>query len=193
MDVRCQCGAVRFRMPAAAPTGPAESPAAKGTGTTATDTADPPDTDSDAVSVAVSPVQPAALFHCHCNECRHQSSSAYGTSAIFAVDGEFPLNDPALRAALSVYIRPGARSRTGRDMACFFCTRCGARVLHRSLARDSAPRADSLVFDGNTVSVKGGLIEGLNYARATHIYTAFAVVPIPDGAVQYPGTPPGSP
>ena len=34
---------------------------------------------------------PIDLFHCHCGECQKQSSSAFGTSAIFPVAGLFPL------------------------------------------------------------------------------------------------------
>ncbi|ERS95365.1 hypothetical protein HMPREF1624_08243 [Sporothrix schenckii ATCC 58251] len=199
-EVCCQCSAVRFRAPLP---------------------------------------QPLAVFHCHCRECRRQSSAAYGTSAVYPAAGVFPL-DPALRRTLSVYIRPGQRSRTGRDMACFFCTRCGARVMHRYLKRrrgaedkdgggcggggdqveaeaeveaedndkitittrpDDTPAEpaepvdldDEAVYDGTTVTIKGGLITGLDYTRAVHIYTEYAVVPIPAGVTQYPGTPPESP
>ncbi|CAK7236881.1 hypothetical protein SCUCBS95973_009759 [Sporothrix curviconia] len=198
-EVCCQCAAVRFRVPAA---------------------------------------QPLGVYHCHCRECRRQSSSAYGTSAVYPVNGLFPL-DPALRSKLSVYIRPGVRSRTGRDMACFFCTACGARVMHRYLRRrgraagadiaaeqrpgdetgcggggdvaqtearateeaeetgrkdDPSPSevnlTDEASYDGTTLTIKGGLIAGLDYSRAVHIYTEQAVVDIPPEVEQYPGTPP---
>ncbi|CAK7232323.1 hypothetical protein SBRCBS47491_008230 [Sporothrix bragantina] len=192
-DVCCQCGAVRFRVPAA---------------------------------------QPLGVYHCHCRECRRQSSTAYGTSAVYPINGLFPL-DPELRSKLSVYIRPGVRSRTGRDMACFFCTACGARVMHRYLRRradreagtakpgpddgtgcggggdigqketetdeldntegDSSSEVDlrdEASYDGTTITIKGGLIMGLDYSHAVHIYTDQAVVDIPPDVEQYPGTPP---
>ncbi|CAK7206301.1 hypothetical protein SEUCBS139899_009089 [Sporothrix eucalyptigena] len=194
-DVRCQCGAIHFRVPSPTPLG---------------------------------------VYHCHCPECRRQSSSAYGTSAVYPVRGLFPL-DPVLRSKLSVYIRPGARSRTGRDMACYFCTVCGARVLHRYLKRRGGTTAavrprpddrtgcggggdlggdgaegteatettikstlgevdleDEASYDGTTLTIKGGLIAGLDYSQAVHIYTEQAVVDIPPGVEQYPGTPPES-
>ncbi|KUI58161.1 hypothetical protein VP1G_05451 [Cytospora mali] len=50
--------------------------------------------------------KPLALYICHCTECRRQTSSAFGTSAIFP---RFPLPDAEL---LSVY------------------TDCGTRLIH---------------------------------------------------------------
>ncbi|KAI0853490.1 Mss4-like protein [Daldinia vernicosa] len=54
--------------------------------------------------------KPLALYICHCAECRRQTSSAFGTSAIFP---RFPLP----RAEL---------------MSCYtyFCRNCGTRLLH---------------------------------------------------------------
>ncbi|KAI8961295.1 Mss4-like protein [Daldinia sp. FL1419] len=54
--------------------------------------------------------KPLALYICHCAECRRQTSSAFGTSAIFPL---FPLP----RAEL---------------MSCYtyFCRNCGTRLLH---------------------------------------------------------------
>ncbi|EPE04372.1 glutathione-dependent formaldehyde-activating [Ophiostoma piceae UAMH 11346] len=205
MNASCQCGDVQFRTPAA---------------------------------------EPLAVYHCHCRECRRQSSSAYGTSAVFAVDDMSFLD--GLAGKMSMYVRPGSRARTGRDMACYFCTRCGSRVMHRYLKRgtgaqddgdgnviarddiddksDKNGRTDSCGgggdgymrqsvthpstgqqprqpshdlkegdFDGATFTIKGGIIANLDYTSAVHIYTEHAVVPIPKGVEQYPGTPPGSP
>ena len=36
-----------------------------------------------------------------------------------------------------------------------------------------------------TVSIKGGLVKGLDWATAVHIWTKRAVVPIPDGVVRW--------
>ncbi|EFX04745.1 glutathione-dependent formaldehyde-activating gfa [Grosmannia clavigera kw1407] len=125
---------------------------------------------------------PLAVYHCHCDECRHQSSSAYGTSAIFPVQGILPL-EPAVRTKVSVYRRPGERYRSGRDMGCYFCTTCGSRLLHQAIEADGT--------GAPTVSVKGGVIvSGLDWTAAQHIYADKAVVPIPEGAVRFPGTPP---
>ncbi|KAF5871848.1 uncharacterized protein Bfra_008873 [Botrytis fragariae] len=45
--------------------------------------------------------KPLALYICHCNECKRQSSSAFGASAIFP---RFPLPCPEF---LAVYTTPG--------------------------------------------------------------------------------------
>ena len=41
----------------------------------------------------------------------------------------------------------------------------------------------------DTVSIKGGLVEGLNWKGAKHIYTRSAVVPIPHGVERCDGAP----
>jgi len=110
-----------------------------------------------------------AVYHCHCTECRKQSSSAYGTSAYFPAEGIFPLSDE-LSAKLSKWTRP---ANEGRSMDCYFCKECGARVLHRVREADGTER--------DTVSVKGGLVEGLDWSKAVHIYTRSAVIEIPEG------------
>ncbi len=124
---------------------------------------------------------PLTVYHCHCTQCRRQSSTAFGTSAIFPAAGIFPLS-PELRDKMSVYTRPGTCVESGYDMECYFCKTCGSRVMHRILDEDGTGR--------ETVSVKGGLVQGLDWSTAKHIYTASAVVPIPEGRESYPGAPP---
>ncbi|KAL1896886.1 hypothetical protein Sste5346_004520 [Sporothrix stenoceras] len=53
-----------------------------------------------AVSFKTPTARPLALYICHCHDCRRQSSSAFGTSAIFP---RFPLPDDAL---MSCYTSP---------------------------------------------------------------------------------------
>ncbi|ORY67177.1 Mss4-like protein [Pseudomassariella vexata] len=113
------------------------------------------------------------LFHCHCTECQKQSSSAYGTSAIYPAEGLFPLS-PALEAKLKVYTRP---TSSGGTMHCWFCPECGSRLVHRVYEKDGTPRS--------TVSVKGGCVEGLNWEGAKHIYVRSAVIEIPVEWEQY--------
>jgi hypothetical protein len=50
--------------------------------------------------------KPLALYICHCLECRRQTSSAFGTSAIFP-RFQLPESD-----RLSVYTRPTASGHT---------------------------------------------------------------------------------
>ncbi|KAK3382982.1 Mss4-like protein [Lasiosphaeria ovina] len=104
--------------------------------------------------------KPLALYICHCSECRRQTGSAFGTSAIFP---RFPLPDVEL---LSCYSRP---TTSGQTLYCYFCKRCGTRLIH------SSP-------DKNVVSVKGGCIDGLDWRNAIHIWTKSAMVPIPEGS-----------
>jgi hypothetical protein len=130
------------------------------------------------VSFVTKSPKPVSVYHCHCTECQKQSSSAFGTSAIFPASELFPLSDD-LRAKLGMWSR-GADS--GNTVDCYFCKECGARVIHRIIDKDGTPRP--------VMSVKGGLVEGLDWKGATHIYTASAVVPIPEGVETYEKEPP---
>ncbi|KAJ9151874.1 Centromere protein V [Pleurostoma richardsiae] len=107
--------------------------------------------------------KPLALYICHCSECRRQTSSAFGTSAIFP---KFPLPDAEL---LSCYSRPTA---SGQTLYCYFCKNCGTRLIHMTPGK-------------NVVSVKGGCLEGLDWKTAIHIWTKSAMVPIPEGCETY--------
>ncbi|OQO05933.1 hypothetical protein B0A48_10029 [Cryoendolithus antarcticus] len=121
---------------------------------------------------------PMTVYHCHCTECRAQSASAFGTSAIFPSKGILPLSDE-LQSRLKVWTRPGSN---GVVIDCYFCERCGCRVMHVDRHEDG--RIDE------TVSIKGGLVRGMSYEGAAHIWTKSAVVTIPDGVERWPGEPP---
>ena len=124
------------------------------------------------------PGQPIKVYHCHCTECRRQSASAYGTSAVFPADAIFPIPDE-LRAKMGMWSRP---ADSGRTVDCYFCRGCGVRLFHRIIGVDGTPR--------ETVTVKGGLVDGLDWKGATHIFTKSAVVPIPEGAEAFEAEPP---
>lgn len=66
-------------------------------------------------------------------------------------------------------------------MDCYFCSTCGVRVMHRTRNADGSTRP--------TVSVKGGLVDGLDWSQGKHIFTGTAVVPIPEGVERWEGTP----
>ena len=122
--------------------------------------------------------RPFHLLICHCTECRHQSSSTYGMTALFP---SFTITPPH-PGAIATYSRPNSNGET----KCFFCTRCGARLMHQSISRDGTPAA--------TVSVKSGCLDGVTREMmrgAVHIWTREAVVDIPEGAEAYEGEPPG--
>jgi len=109
-------------------------------------------------------LNPLAIYICHCDECRRQSASAFGTSAIFP-SFELPKK---LKDSLGCYTRPTA---SGSELNCFFCKKCGTRLIHAKPGRD-------------TLSVKGGCLEKLDWSKAKHIWTKRAVVPIPEGAAR---------
>ncbi|KAI1012473.1 hypothetical protein LB504_008249 [Fusarium proliferatum] len=117
--------------------------------------------------------QPLALYICHCDACRRQTGSAFGTSAIFP---RFELPDTDL---LSVY-RTSALLVGVLEASClfdwalsvtnsYFCRKCGTRLIHSTPSK-------------NVISVKGGCLDGLDWKRAIHIWTKTAMVPIPEGS-----------
>ena len=110
---------------------------------------------------------PLKVFVCHCFECRHQSGSAFGISAIFP-----PFELPN---AIAVYIRNTA---SGKNLECLFCSKCGSRLVHK------------YEWNAETFSVKGGCLEGLSLKEATHIWCKRAIIEIPPGALTYDEEPP---
>ena len=121
---------------------------------------------------------PLKLYHCHCLECRKQSGSAFGTSAVFTSEGIVPLAEE-LEEKMEVWNLRGEESGGLKD--CYFCKKCGNRIMHRGRDQDGSERG--------RVAIKGGCIEGLNWEGGIHIFTRSAVVPIPEGAVQYEAAP----
>ncbi|KAK4653399.1 hypothetical protein QC762_507180 [Podospora pseudocomata] len=116
------------------------------------------------------------LYHCHCLECQKQSSSAFGTSAIFP-SSSFTI-PTEMQSKLSKWTRP---TKEGRTMDCYFCRECGCRIYHHIREADGTLRG--------TVSVKGGVIEGLEWKGSKHIYTMSAVVEIPEGVERFEAAP----
>ncbi|OAP64507.1 hypothetical protein AYL99_00479 [Fonsecaea erecta] len=123
--------------------------------------------------------RPLELYICHCTECRHQSSSAYGVTAIFRY---FDFKQSTTeRGAIAMYARPNSDGFTEG----YFCTACGSRLAHVSVSPEGKVR--------HHVSIKGGCLEGLSKEMmrfAVHIWTRSAIVDIPEGAVQYEEEPP---
>ena len=118
--------------------------------------------------------KPLDLYFCHCTECRAQSASAFGTSAIFPSSPLFPLSND-LKSKLRIWSR---QSSKGTTKDCYFCPECGVRIMHIN-----RPLPDGT--GGETVSIKGGVIQGLEWNGAKHIWCRSAVVPIPDGAERW--------
>ncbi|KAF6816008.1 glutathione-dependent formaldehyde-activating [Colletotrichum musicola] len=120
-----------------------------------------------AVSFKTPLAKPLRLYICHCDECKRQTGSAFGTSAIFP---KFQLPPVEL---LGCYARPTA---SGQTLYCYFCRNCGTRLIH----------CTAYSQEKNVVSVKGGCIDGLDWKTAVHIWTKNAMVPIPEGAETHP-------
>lgn len=116
-----------------------------------------------AITFTTPATSPILLFHCHCTDCRKQSASAFGTSAIFPFFKLDPDNP-----ALSFFER---QCDSGNRQNCYFCNKCGTRILHAQIIEGGNPPV---------VAVKGGTLEGLDWTGAKHIYCRSAVVPIPD-------------
>ncbi|UKZ90305.1 uncharacterized protein TrAFT101_005329 [Trichoderma asperellum] len=74
-----------------------------------------------AVSFKTPLPEPLALYICHCSECKKQTGSAFGTSAIFP---RFKLPETE---NLNCYARPTA---SGETLYCYFCRLCGTRLIH---------------------------------------------------------------
>ncbi|OJD15194.1 hypothetical protein AJ78_04525 [Emergomyces pasteurianus Ep9510] len=126
--------------------------------------------------------RPLKIYICHCTQCRHQSASSYGITAIFPnfkipepkPNAAIPITnfDPASSSAIGVHTRQTLSNKT---MDCLFCKQCGVRLMHR-------------VRGGEQLSVKAGCLEGLNkemMAGATHIWCKEAVVEIPEGVQKW--------
>ncbi|KAI9150134.1 hypothetical protein HJFPF1_09889 [Paramyrothecium foliicola] len=127
------------------------------------------------VSLRASRPEPLDVYACHCLECRKQSSSAFGVSAIFPAEGLWPLSEQ-VQQHLSKWTRP---TDSGNTLECYFCKTCGVRIFHRSILPDGNPKP--------TLSVKGGCLEGLTLDNAKHIFVRSALVPVPEGSD--PGSP----
>lgn len=123
--------------------------------------------------------KPLKLIACHCTECRHQSSSAFGITATFPFF-ELPAS---VSDSVGSYVR---KTLTGKYMECLFCKNCGSRLLHR--LHETMPAHGDKPSPGSTVNVKGGCLEALDkdmMKGIIHIWTKHAIVDIPKDAEQW--------
>lgn len=111
---------------------------------------------------------PLNLFICHCRDCKKQSTSAFGISAMF-ITADVHL----LGGELKNWPR---RTGSGRILNCFFCPICGSRIWDRDPDFE-----DDMCIKG------GSLDEPLDLSEAIHIWTSRKApgVVIPDGARQF--------
>jgi hypothetical protein len=96
---------------------------------------------------------PMAVYVCHCRECRKQSASAFGISAIVRA-ADFRL----VQGSVDTWTRD---TDSGRRLRCVFCPRCGSRLWH-----EGEPK-------GATISVKGGSLDDPpDLTTSIHIWTS---------------------
>jgi len=118
------------------------------------------------VTLTLPLAEPLWVHICHCTECRLQSSSAFGISAVFPAFA-LPISNKYLACWTKVYESRNAFHH-------YFCGGCGTRLVHT---------------DGKMEAfVKGGCIEGLTkdmLKKVTHIWTRSAIVDVPREAEQY--------
>jgi hypothetical protein len=124
-----------------------------------------------AITFLTPTLHPQKLYICHCLDCQRQSSSAFGISATF------PYFKLASGLPLSCWTRI---TDAGARLKCYFCQKCGARILHVYEEDEKAEKGE--------VFVKGGCLEGLGKEElrgAIHIWCKRAVVDIPVGVRRY--------
>lgn len=112
--------------------------------------------------------KPLKIYICHCLDCRHQSSSAFGVSAIFPA---FKIEPPS-PGAIGVYT---TTTDSGKEKRCLFCSKCGSRLVHG-------------INEEETVSVKGGCLDGLGKLEmegAEHIWVRSAIMGISEGVKRW--------
>jgi len=116
---------------------------------------------------------PLELYVCHCRECRKQSASAFGISAI--------VRKSEFRVTQGTVTSWSRATDSGRRLRCLFCPRCGSRLWH-----ETEPGSE-------TVSVKGGSLDiPPDLSAATHIWVSRKLpgVVIPDGRSCFAEEPP---
>jgi hypothetical protein len=137
--------------------------------------------------------EPLQWYVCHCLECRRQSASAFGISAIFpnfdliAQNASASTNTASKDENENELIGNYTHSNTtsGRSKRCYFCKNCGTRIMNLSIVPGNEK--------GGFVAVKGGCLEGINgdvWTSATHIWTKSALLVIPEGVERFEGEPP---
>ena len=112
---------------------------------------------------------PEDVYACHCTECRRQSASAFGISALYRRKDLTVTSGSPKRWSRS--------ADSGGTMDCFFCPDCGSRLWHEWVGG---------------ISVKGGALDETPEPQS-HIWVASKLpwVILPEGIEAWPGEPPG--
>lgn len=96
---------------------------------------------------------PQMLYVCHCTDCQHQSSSAFGMSLrMDPHEIDFSKSEKQLQAW-------DTRGEDGSIKRCSFCPDCGTRIMHSSDGPDE------------TVSIKAGTLDDTSQLQpVAHIW-----------------------
>ena len=98
-----------------------------------------------------------------------------------AIFPTFTIPEPH-EGAIAVYSRPNTQGFTNG----YFCTKCGARLMHVSTDKDGKP--------ADMCSVKSGCLDAItkeDMRKAVHIWTKSAIIDIPEGVEAYEEEPDG--
>ncbi|MEM1255164.1 MAG: GFA family protein [Cyanobacteria bacterium P01_H01_bin.21] len=99
--------------------------------------------------------EPLTLYVCHCTDCQHQSSSAFGMS--------MPLPRESVKLTKGTPKQWSRPSASGRTVACFFCSNCGTRLFHQPSRNDKI------------TNIKPGTLDDTSWLEpAAHLWTASA-------------------
>lgn len=96
---------------------------------------------------------PQMLYVCHCTDCQHQSSSAFGMSLIM---NPHEIDFSQSKKQLQTWDTLGG---DGSIKRCAFCPTCGSRIMHGSDDPDEA------------VSIKAGSLDDTSWLQpVAHIW-----------------------
>ena len=114
--------------------------------------------------------RPQVVYCCHCTECQHQSSSAFGISVRVS------------RTALSIEGETAKFTKASGDKLtiCEFCADCGSRLFHNRPAYE------------DKLNIKGGTFDDTSWLKpAGHIWlkSKQAWLLIPEDGLHYQGQP----
>lgn len=131
-----------------------------------------------AVSFTTPAARPTHFWICHCTDCQKQSGSAYAASAMFPY---FPPPTSSSNDSLGKWTR---KCDSGNSLECYFCNKCGTRLIHQTFTPDGQKK--------ETTTVRAGTLDDrveLPWTTAPHIWTKSALVGIPKGVMTYPEEP----
>lgn len=144
-----------------------------------------------AVTFTTPSARPTHFWLCHCTECQKQSGSAFAASAIFpyfsppsASSTDSDSTSTTTKWTNSLLGKWTRKCDSGNTLDCYFCNKCGTRLIHQTSTPDGKKK--------DTTTVRAGTLIDRNelpWTTAPHIWTRSALVGIPKGVMSYPEEP----